>query len=235
MYLYETHLHTYPVSRCARAGVRDTVEYYKSIGYDGIFLTNHFLGGNINIDPTLPYEERVEFYFSDLDEAVAVGEEIGISVFCGVELSYLGTDFLVYGLNKAWFLMHPEIMMMKKTDELTLMAEEGALIIQAHPFREARYIDHIRLFPRHIHGVEIFNACRSEFENSMAEHMASSYGLLPFSGSDNHSGAAQTRLGGMASEERILSVYDFCRRVKNNEMKPFIFERGEAKIIECEW
>lgn len=27
MYKYETHLHTYPVSKCASAGVRETLEY----------------------------------------------------------------------------------------------------------------------------------------------------------------------------------------------------------------
>ena len=72
-YLYETHLHTYPVSKCARVGVGETLEFYKSQGYAGVFITNHFLDGYINIDRNLPYEERLEFYFSDYDEALAVG------------------------------------------------------------------------------------------------------------------------------------------------------------------
>ena len=65
MYQYETHLHTLPVSKCARAGVRENLEFYKSLGYAGVFITNHFLDGNINIDRTLPYEDRIRFYFSD--------------------------------------------------------------------------------------------------------------------------------------------------------------------------
>ena len=64
-YFYETHLHTYPVSACAKAGVRESLEFYKSEGYRGVFITNHFLDGNINIDKSLPYEERLRFYFSD--------------------------------------------------------------------------------------------------------------------------------------------------------------------------
>ncbi|MBO7176669.1 MAG: hypothetical protein J6W14_04785, partial [Clostridia bacterium] len=64
MYRYETHLHTYPVSRCAKHTVRETLEYYKSLGYDGIFITNHFLDSNINIEKDRPYEEKIEFYFS---------------------------------------------------------------------------------------------------------------------------------------------------------------------------
>ena len=63
MYKYETHLHTYPVSRCAHADVFSSMEFYKKIGYDGVFITNHFLDGNINVDSTISYKERVDFTF----------------------------------------------------------------------------------------------------------------------------------------------------------------------------
>jgi hypothetical protein len=178
MYQYETHLHTAPVSRCAWSDVEDSLIFYKELGYDGVFITNHFLDGNINVDHSLSYEEKIEFYFSDYEKGVALGENLGIKVFCGVELTYGGTDFLIYGLDKAWFLAHPEVMEMKKSEELRLMMESGALIIQAHPFREAGYIDHIRLFPRRVHGVEVINACRTEEENRMRSCMPTITGLL---------------------------------------------------------
>ena len=60
-YVYETHLHTYPVSKCAKASVRDNLTFYKRMGYAGVFITNHFLDGNINCDRSLPYEERISF------------------------------------------------------------------------------------------------------------------------------------------------------------------------------
>ena len=221
MHLYETHLHTYPVSKCARASAEDVVTFYKSAGYTGIFITNHFIDGNINIDRTLPYEERINFYFSDYELAKAAGEDVGLDVFLGIEMSYRGTDFLVYGLTKEWFLAHPEIENMQKTDQLTLMANEGALIIQAHPFREKSYINHIRLFPRHVHGVEVFNANHNDFENGMAKHYAKSYYLIPFAGSDNHVGASQKRLGGMKSHSRIVDELDFVEKVKSGNMKTF--------------
>ncbi|MBE6607029.1 MAG: histidinol phosphatase [Ruminococcaceae bacterium] len=222
MYKYETHLHTSPVSRCARVGVRETLEFYKSIGYDGVFITNHFLDGNINIDDhSIPYEEKINFYFSDYEAGLELAKEIGIKVFPGVELSYGGTDFLVYGLDKEWYLNNPQIMEMKKTDELTLMMECGALIIQAHPYREASYIDHIRLFPRHVHGIEIINANRKEEENAIAEIYAKHYGLLTFAGSDNHAGAGQKKLAGVCTSEPICSVEDFINKVKSGETEIF--------------
>lgn len=220
-YLYETHLHTYPVSKCAKVGVKEMLEFYKQLEYAGVFITNHFIDGNINYDKTAAYEEKIEFYFSDYEEAVRLGREIGISVFLGVECSYKGTDFLVYGLDKAWFLEHPEIEGMKKSQVLSLMAEHGAFIVQAHPFREASYIDHIRLFPRHVHGVEICNASRPEFENAMALHYAKRYGLIPFAGSDNHFGAKQAALAGMQSQTPISDEREFISKIKSGEMIPF--------------
>ena len=224
MYKYETHLHTYPVSKCAKVGVREVLEFYKKMGYDGVFITNHFLDGNINIDPSVPYEEKMDFYCSDYEEAKKLSAEIGIKVFFGVEISYKGTDFLIYGLDKEWYLNNPQIMEMTKRSELEYLAENGALVIQAHPYREARYIDHIRLFPRSVHGVEVINACRTELENAMAEHYANAYGLLHFAGTDNHIGADKSLLAGMSSERPINDEFDFVESVKNGEMKVFTLE-----------
>ena len=66
MYLYETHCHTAPVSKCGKASVEDTVRFYKQMGYDGIFITTHFLDGNINPEVwNLPFHKQIEYYFSD--------------------------------------------------------------------------------------------------------------------------------------------------------------------------
>ena len=221
MYLYETHLHTYPVSKCARASVRENLEFYKQQGYAGVFITNHFPDGNINYDRSAPYEEALRFYISDYEAALEIGQEIGLAVFFGVEMSYGGTDFLVYGLSPQWYLEHSEIKDMKKSQQLPYLMEHGALVIQAHPFREAGYIDHIRLFPRCVHGVETYNACRTDFENRLAEQYAENYGLIPFSGTDNHVAAAQCKLGGMQSDTPILDEADFVRRVLNGELSIF--------------
>lgn len=221
MYKYETHLHTCPVSRCATANIYETIDFYKDNGYDGVFITNHFLDGNINVDPTGSYEEKIELYFSDYEEGVKYGKTVGLKVFCGVELSYKGTDFLVYGLDKEWYLKNPQIMDMKKSDELKYLMESGALVIQAHPYREASYIDHIRLFPRCVHGIEVLNSSRTDFENNMAKFYAENYGLLEFAGSDNHDASKHRLLAGMCSETPVLDEQDFVERVKNGKMSIF--------------
>ena len=110
---------------------------------------------------------------------------------------------------------------MKKTDELNFMMENGALVIQAHPYREDYYIDHIRLFPRHVHGVEVINASRSDEENSRAEYYCESYGLIGFAGSDNHFGARCKKLAGISSPEPICGVDDFVEKVKKRKIEIF--------------
>ena len=228
MYKYETHLHTSPVSKCAIASVRDSLEFYKSLGYDGVFITNHFIQGNMTKPEGASYEELIEFYFSDYEAGLAMSEEIGIKVFCAVEISYRGTDFLVFGLDKDWYLSHPEILTMQFSDELNLMRESGAFISQAHPYREAGYINHIRLFPRCIDAVEVINSSRNKFENDMAAHYADAYGLLKTAGSDNHSASARKALAGIECDEPIESVSDFIEKIKSGRTSVFELENGLA-------
>ena len=87
MYRYETHCHTAPVSRCAKASAEDTVRFYQSLGYDGVFITNHFLDGNINPEIwKLSYQGQIDYYFRDYEDAARAGKRLGIKVFPGVEL-----------------------------------------------------------------------------------------------------------------------------------------------------
>lgn len=221
MYRYETHLHTSPVSKCGSYSVRTNMEFYKSIGYDGIFLTNHFLDANIGGDRSAPYEEQIEFYFSDIEEGERLAEEIGIKFFWGVESSYLGTDFLIYGLSKEWYLAHPEIMQISRKEMLNMMADAGALIVHAHPFRLASYIDHIRLYPHNVHAIEIDNCGNRDFQNEMAEHYAKCYNLPVSAGSDNHNARYIERLAGVEFDTPLESIDDFITRIKNGEAKVF--------------
>ncbi len=221
MYKYETHLHTSPVSKCAKATVRECLEFYKSLDYDGVFITNHFIQGNMLKPEGYGYSELVELYFSDYEAALSMSEEIGIKVFLAVEISHGGTDFLIFGLDKEWFLSHPEILEMKFSDELRLMRDSGAFISQAHPFREAAYIDHIRLFPRCIEAVEVINASRNGFENGMADFYADSYGLLKTAGSDNHVGKNQKNLAGVECDEPITGVADFIEKARAGKLSVF--------------
>lgn len=85
------------------------------------------------------------------------------------------------------------------------------------------YIDHIRLFPRCIHGVEVINGCGTDFENHMAKLYAENYGLIESAGSDNHKAGNQKQLAGLCCDEPISDEHDFINRMKNGQMKLFSF------------
>ncbi|MDE6411295.1 MAG: PHP domain-containing protein [Clostridia bacterium] len=215
MYRYETHLHTSITSACSRFTPEEIVEKYVRLGYAGIFVTDHFLNGNTTVPRELDWERRVT-QFCEGYRLVKKAAEGALDVFFGLEYSYKGTDFLVYGLDEEWLLAHPEIMEMRVSHFAPFARREGALVIQAHPYREANYIDHIRLFPSVVDGIEVINANMDERTNRLAGILADAYNLATTAGSDIH-GKSQTSLGGMEFKEKIKSERDFAERIKRGE------------------
>ena len=234
MYLYETHLHMSPLSACAKAGIRETLTYYKEAGYAGVFITDHFIDANVaHCLRDLPYDEKINGYFDMMEEALPVADELGLTAFLGFEMSFEGTHFLVYGIDRAWCLAHTDMDKMRKSELLRMMMDDGALLIHAHPFREAGFIDHIRLYPRHVHGVEILNAGRTDFANEMARQYCENYGLIPFAGTDNHHAGAgeRNRFAGMAIDAPLRDVADFKDAVLSGRAKPFIRDEAGFRLL----
>lgn len=220
MYKYETHVHTSETSACASANGAAQAMFYKSKGYTGIVVTDHFFNGNTSVPHELPWEEKVNRFCLGYEKAKEQGDKIGLDVFFGWEYSYHGADLLTYGLDKQWLLKHPMVMDMDVNSYCDFVREQGGIIVHAHPFREADYIAMIRLFPRKCDACEIINSCRSDFENNMAKHYAESYDLRPFAGSDNHS-AAQEKLNGVDFDEIITSEQHFAQLIKEDKYRIF--------------
>ena len=219
MYRYETHLHTNLISACSHFTPEQIVEKYTRLGYAGVFVTDHFLNGNTTVPRSLSWEEKIS-RFCERYRAVKEAAASSLDVFFGWEYSYKGTDFLVYGLDEDQLLRHPEIMEMSVNEFCKFARSEGALVIQAHPYREEPYIDHIRLFPSVVDGLETVNACRDARTNRLAGILADEYGLCKTAGSDIHN-CLQTTLAGMEFHQKLVSEKDYSERVKRGEGKIF--------------
>lgn len=220
VFKYETHAHTSEVSKCASISGKDLARFYKEKGYAGIFVTDHFLNGNTKVSPELPWKERIEWYCSGFENAYAEGQRIGLDVFFGWEYTYKGTDFLTYGLDKEWLLNHPDLLSLSLIEYFDLVRKDGGFIVHAHPFRQADYIDMIRLLPHKVDAVEVINAYRTDFENRQAEDYANNYNLLKFAGSDNHKGSID-KYSGIQLSRRLKDVNDMILAVKNGEVSIF--------------
>ncbi len=220
MYRYETHLHTRLTSACANFEPKEIVEKYTRLNYAGVFVTDHFLNGNTTVPRDLPWEERIDLFLAGYRAVKEAAKGTPLQVLLGWEYSYKGTDFLLYGLGEEWLYRHPELMEMKTSDFCPFARKEGWLVVQAHPFREANYIDHIRLFPSVVDGLETVNACRDERCNRLADNLAKEYSLLQTAGSDIHT-KSQKSLAGMAFETPLKDERDFACRIKAGEGKIF--------------
>ncbi len=219
-YKYETHAHTAEVSKCGRIMAAELIQVYKEYGYSGICITDHFLNGNTTVPGELPWEERIELFCRGYENAYQEGKRIGTDVFFGWEYSYQGTDLLTYGLNKEWLLDHSEVVRIDVNEYCDLVHKYGGFIVHAHPFREADYIAMIRLLPRKVDAVEIDNACRTDFENRLAEEYADNYKLLKTAGSDNHTGKLN-RFSGLQLSRPLKSVDDMINAIKDGKADLF--------------
>lgn len=225
-YKYETHLHSSPVSRCAKASIEESLKYYKKLGYDGVFLTNHFIGGNFRDDGLNTDAEKIDFYVSDYFEGLKVAKEIGIKLFFGVEMSYKHhTDFLIYGLSPEWYQEHLEVLGMPFPERLDFLKMHGAFIVHAHPFRNSFHSDSmplpISLFPKHVDAVEVKNAANSKDLDKIGLYYANHYGLQHFAGSDNHWGGKAKKLCGVVTKAPINDVDDFVKVLREKKYKIF--------------
>lgn len=221
MFLYETHMHTSEGSHCGASTAKEQVDFYKSLGYDGIFVTDHFLNGNSNVNyfPEITeWEDKINFFCKGYENAKKRGDEVGLKVFFGLEFNFCSTEWLVYGLDKSWLINHPEIMMKSPKDFLKMAKENGAVIVQAHPFREAEYIDCFRIYPYLIDGVEVFNAHNCQRANTMAKFFAENYDLPQTCGSDCHK-SGDMKLCAVGSETEICSHEDYLHLLRNRKLK----------------
>ncbi len=237
-YLYETHLHTSVGSACGKNTPQEMVQAAKDAGYTGIIITEHNWGGNTAVDGSLPWGQWVTEFTRGYYEAREFGSSIGLDVFWGYEAGFRGTNFagteyLIYGITPEWLMAHPEIRDMGAKEHLQTVRAAGAVVVHAHPYREASYIPEIRLTPNWVDAVEAVNAhhsnSRSKSHVSLkydedARRYAADNRLPITAGSDIHT----TNLlgGGVAFRTRLESVFDYCDAILHDG--DYILTNGEV-------
>ena len=221
---YETHLHTIEGSACAVSKAVDYSEVYKRIGYSGIFVTNHFFGGNTCVPRNLPWSERINMYCYGYDLAFETCKnDDNFKVFFGIEQTFDGDDYLIFGLDKKWLLSHPEIEFMNHQEVFAAVNEMNGLMIQAHPFRLRGYIPAVHLHPREVHAVEIYNGGNKREENELAALYAKNFHFPMTGGTDIHNANLVFEkpeiIGGVEFDAPLEDVFDFAQRVKSNNVR----------------
>ncbi len=243
-YTYETHLHTCRASLCGKSEGSEHVRYYKELGYTGIFVTDHFFGGNTAVPRDLPWKERVDWFCSGYEEALIAGQKMGLDVFFAWEQNYEGDEYLIYGPDKEWLLEHPDIEHWSRTRQLEEVHKAGGAVIQAHPFRSRGYIKTILLGRGLCDGIEAVNTANLPFNDVYALRYAEEYGLVTTAGSDNHNSAARPKdnLSGVILNERLKGPKDYARIIREGGPIGLIIPEGwtdvypaDAPFLETCW
>lgn len=214
LYRYETHLHTCAASACGLARGRDYIPFYRDLGFHGLFVTEHFFGGNTSVDQRLPWREQVSRFCEGYEETKTEGEKRGLQVLFGWEQAYDGDEYLVYGLDRAWLYEHPEVKEWSRAEQYGQAHRYGGCVVQAHPFRDRSYIRRIYLNTACVDGVEVYNAANPMAVNAQAYRYSKNLGLPMLAGSDIHS-LNWPEIAGVTFSEPLKDEKDFAARIRS--------------------
>ena len=217
-YLYETHMHTSEVSACADSSAAEQVSTYLKMGYTGIIVTDHFINGYSTCPKKLAWDKKMEHILTGYVEAKKAGDQCGLDVFLGWEFTINGLDFLTYGLDLEFLISNPDLDKLGLESYSALVRKCGGYLAQAHPYREAWYIE--SGFPvSHllVDGIEVYNPMDSEEHNAMALAYAKLHNLPEQAGSDSHHKDTPV-LGGIKLQKKAESIFDIIEAIKNREV-----------------
>jgi hypothetical protein len=212
-------MHTSQVSACAVKTAAEQVYLYKSRGYTGIIVTDHFINGNSTCPHHTSWENKMKHFVSGYFEAKIAGFECGLDVFFGLEFSIKGSDFLTYGIDMNFLLSHPRLDKMDIESYSALVRKHGGYIAQAHPFREAWYIENkFAVEPKFLDGIEVYNSTDSYRDNDKAVVFAKKHKLPMQSGTDSH-GSENFFYSGVKLGKKADSIFDIIDAIKAGSAK----------------
>lgn len=187
MYKIETHLHTPLISPCAVLSPEELVLSYKEAGYAAVTVTDHYKASAFSyagISWDAPGDKLYAF-LEGYRRVKEVGDQAGLKVYYGAELQFYenDNDYLVYGFSDQLLADPKAVCSMGIAAFSKLAKEDGALLIQAHPFRHHC----VPVAPYLIDGVEAVNRhdCHDN-RNNLAIEYARRYQLQMTGGADCH-------------------------------------------------
>lgn len=187
MYKIETHLHTPYISSCGKLTAEELVLGYKAADYSAITVTDHYnrhCFKYAGIDPKGP-GSKLPAFLEGYRRVKAIGDAEGLRVYYGAELRFDEgpNDYLIYGFSDGLLADAEAVFSMGLAAFSEAARADGALLIQAHPFRRPC----LPVAPYLVDGIEAVNRhdCHDN-HNEQAIALADRYGLLKTGGTDCH-------------------------------------------------
>lgn len=226
MYKYELHMHTKEGSACAVDTVHDMIKKYKSLGYTGMAITNHFYCGNTSVSRNQTWSEFVMEYARAYYEGQKTAKELDFDLLFGIEQGYGdGREILVYGVEPEFIAERPSL----REENLELWSEEirkaGGFVAYAHPFRNREYIKDPNAVPdlKYVDGIEVHNFCNQPQDNEKAQRIFGNSGTILIAGSDMHSVNFE-KANGVLLSRRARTTAELARILLSGDFKLSIGE-----------
>jgi len=218
-FLYETHMHTSEVSACAISSAKEQVKFYKKMGYTGVIVTDHFINGNSTCPRSYSWDKKMNHIMKGYIEAKKAGIKYGLDVFFGWEYTIRGTDFLTYGLGLDFLLENHDLTHLSVEEYSSRVRRNGGFLAQAHPYRNAFYIDHpYPVAPHLIDAVEVYNAADPADSNAAAREFAAANNLPMTAGTDSHRTNSH-EYSGIKLTEKAETIEDIIEAIKANNVR----------------
>ena len=220
MYYYELHMHTSDTSRCGRSPAADMVAAYKQKGFTGVVVTDHLMNVQSHAEPETDWNRRVEKQLAGYYAALEAGEKLGLTVYCGWELTYQDNaeDYLTLGLSPQFLYDHPWLERYDIERYRDAVHAAGGILVRAHPYRRAWYIKKPYVEREGIaDAIEVFNGGNSsQEENDMALAYAQKHNMPMTGGSDAHH-VDETARGYNALEKKAESYAELCEAIRTGK------------------
>lgn len=207
--LIDLHTHSYPMSDDSFMSVDEAIEGAKSVGLDGICLTDH------------------DAFWTE-EQVWELSRRHGFLVLAGSEINTDAGHVLTFGLRRYEFGMHKPAFLRACADR------DGGVLIAAHPYRR-RFLERPGSDPDARAGmleravadpffdlceaVEGLNGRGSVEQNRYSADLGASLALPATAGSDAHRVA---QLGTAATEfhGKVECVADLIRLLKSGQYRP---------------
>ena len=204
--IIDTHLHESKYSGDSHVSLEEIVTRAKSMGMDGVCITDH---------------ESNEIK----EEAKKLSRETGFLIIVGAEILTFEGDMVVFGLEDLpKRKMHAQSL-------VDLVRKEGGVAISAHPFRQnnrgmGEYIRKIE----GLWALEAFNGNTDFSHNMQAYFLALELELPCLGGSDAHH---RHEVGRYATvfPDGIRDERDFIQAIEAREIYPVAYNGGQ--FISC--
>lgn len=196
--LIDTHLHESKYSDDSFLSLDDAIDTAKSLGLDGICVTNH----------------DNNYLINDIGKSKKIDD---ILVIVGAEILTFEGDILVFGLdNIPKNMIHAE-------ELLEIVKKKDGVAISAHPFRNNNrgLGEYIRVIKDNLHGIEAFNGSTLPHHNIFAYALAQELDIPSLGAGDAH---VIKQVGKYATffKHSIRDERDFIEAIKSKDFCPVI-------------